>query len=161
MFDELALHGNEILQKSITEDNKIIIPIRCPWYRNLALAVIESLRFTIDGTLYSSANDDVKILVEGEEVSISKICTEKRFTHIIWCNLDTQSAVMELKQPLADGEHQVKMEMTINLPYNTPVFTQTSAEGVVQGTGEVDYVAKGYPQLVEIEKTMKYEKGVF
>lgn len=161
MFDELSLHGTEILQKSITEEDKVIIPIRCPWYRNLALAVLESLRFTIDGVLYTSANDEVRVQVEGEDIPISRICTEKRFKHLVWCNLDTQNAVIKLKQPLADGEHLVKLEMTINLPYNTPVFTEISVDGVVQGTGEVDYVAKGYPQLVEIEKTMTYEKGVF
>ncbi len=142
MFDELILHGEQIHQYTLYNDRKVIIPVRLPWYRNLAIAVLEMLNFTIDGRKYTSAADEVKIKIAGEDTSVQEICTDPKYRKIIWCNLDTQEAVIALDAPLTEGDHEVEMEMRVGLPYKLPID-----------------IPPTFPQYVTHKKTMKFVKG--
>lgn len=140
MFDELILHGNQIHQRTVWDDKEIVIPIRLPWYRNLAMAVIQSIDITIDGVKHESK--DLSILINGEPVKVAEFSKNKKYQKVIWCNLDVQNVLIPLEKPLAEGEHEVHLEFTLDLPYHLP-----------------DDIMTVFLQYIDTTKTMRYSKG--
>ena len=152
MFDELILHGNKISRKSIKDDSRAVIPIRLPWYRNLPVCILQRLDLTINGRKYESKKDEVMIDINGTEVSIYNISHQPQYRKIIWCNLDTQDAVIHLDSPLESGDYTVTLDMCFELPYIVGITTRFDDE-----TDQPN----GLPQYVTYTKTMHYEKGDF
>lgn len=137
MFDELILHGDKFYAKTPHDEKNIILKIRLPWYRCLPVSVIDKIDIAIDGKAVQEGS--IKVLIAGEPKTIPEI---KKYTRLIWSNLETQDVQVTLDMPIAQGAHEIQLDLRVDLPYKMP-------------EDDPPY----YYQFATCSKTMEYVRG--
>jgi|GEM_PF-2510703 len=112
MFDEFILHGDTFFSKTPHDEKNVIIKIRLPWYRCLPVSVLDKIELSIDGSEIPA--EDIRVLLFGEPKTVAEV---KRYTRLIWSNLETQDIQVTLPSPIAEGPHEVALNLRIDLPY--------------------------------------------
>ena len=113
MHDELMLGGNNLFPKSSKEDKIVCVRVRLPWYRSIPLSSIVDLKFRIDGK--DIPRTSLRLQSNGYVYTLDQL---HELMDELWFILDTKTVEIHLDQPLAQGEHNVKLMAQMHIPYS-------------------------------------------
>lgn len=126
MFDELMLPDRARLSRSVDGDQRLLLPLRLPWYRQLPLSCIKQVSLTIDedridpGDIRVSVGDGFHTLDEAKALDMTW-----------WFQLDTAKFAVHDRIGLTGGTHKVGLVLALQIPYGSgpegfPDFRQSA-----------------------------------
>lgn len=137
MFDELMLPDEAVLQRSPADAAIVRLPIRLPWYRSLPLSCVEGLEIAIDGEAVPPG--DLSIGVGGREYSLADAAGQHE---VLWFVLDAAQALIATHGPIAPGDHNVAVAVSLRIPYSDPDFRSTRYIQTARGARTVNLVGE-------------------
>ena len=91
-------------------DGRAAVEVRLPWYRALPASCISAAKLTIDGV--EAPTETLRWEMNGEEFTFGEMTTN---TQEWW--FPTDSAVLSGDLALDAGEHEVRVDLTLYIPY--------------------------------------------
>ena len=103
-----------------TSGGRTAVEVRLPWYRALPGSCIAGAKLTVDGV--AAADESLRWRMNDREFRFDELVDE---TGEWW--FPTDSAVLSGEIPLedADGEHEVRVDLTLYIPYIIISDTET------------------------------------
>lgn len=89
---------------------RVEVDVRLPWYRALPASCISAAKLTIDGVEVSA--EALRWHMNGEEFTFAEM---KENTQEWW--FPTDSAVLSGERELDAGEHEVRVDLELYIPY--------------------------------------------
>lgn len=100
-----------IEQGTLTADGgRASVEVRLPWYRALPASCISGATLTIDGV--EAPADSLRWEMNGEELTFAEMKTN---TEQWW--FPTDSAVLSGDVPVDAGDHEVRVDLELYIPY--------------------------------------------
>ena len=95
-----------------TDGRRVEVEVRLPWYRALPGSCIAGAGLRVDGI--PAAEDSLRWTMTGRTVTVGELVDE---TGEWW--FPTDSAVLSGELPIADAdaEHEVRVDLTLYIPY--------------------------------------------
>lgn len=106
-FTDMVMDGSPILR----DGRDLLVPLRVPWYRSLALSTIEDIELTLDGA--AVPRDDMRLEVGGRSCALDELAD---LTEEFWYVQDTGL----LRVPAPDGVGpavEVAVHLRQRIPY--------------------------------------------
>ncbi|RWR19336.1 flagellar biosynthesis protein [Microbacterium enclense] len=91
-------------------DGRVAVEVRLPWYRALPASCISAAKLTIDGA--EAPAETLRWQMNGEEFTFAEMTTN---TQEWW--FPTDSAVLSGDLAVDAGEHEVRVDLELYIPY--------------------------------------------
>nr|WP_314840890.1 DUF6379 domain-containing protein [uncultured Microbacterium sp.] len=94
----------------VTDGSRASVEVRLPWYRALPGSCIAGAKLTIDGV--DAPTESLRWRMNGREFTFDELSTD---TDEWWFPVD--SAVLSGDVPVSEGDHEVRVDLTLYIPY--------------------------------------------
>lgn len=91
-------------------DGRVSVEVRLPWYRALPASCISAAKLTVDGV--EAPAESLRWEMNGEELTFAEMKTD---TAQWW--FPTDSAVLSGEMDVDAGEHEVRVDLELYIPY--------------------------------------------
>jgi hypothetical protein len=110
--EEVMVIPDRIIEQGTlsARDGRVSVEVRLPWYRALPASCISGAKLTIDGV--EAPADTVRWQMNGGEFTFAEMKTN---TQQWW--FPTDSAVLSGDVPVEAGEHEVRVDLELYIPY--------------------------------------------
>jgi Domain of unknown function (DUF6379) len=88
------------------------VPLRFDWYRSLPLSCVAALTLTLDGE--PVAAEDMAFHVNDRDHALDELA---ELHDEFWFVLDPARIRVRTDEPLAPGEHDIAVELSMRIPY--------------------------------------------